>query len=79
MIITHSVTLSTLFGGQPHPFWLAHIKKSLSIPQNILKSGSPKDPSNAFLHPVPLLFQVLLQFAEMHMDTELLNISSPPS
>ena len=50
-----------------------------NIKKNILKSGSPKDPSNASLHPMPLLFQVLLQIAEMHMDTELLNISSPPS
>ena len=50
-----------------------------NIKKNILKSGSPKDPSNASLHPMPLLFEVLLQIAEMHMDTELLNISSHPS
>ena len=51
-----------------------------NIKKNILKSGSPKDPSNASLHPKPLLFLVLLQIAEMRkLDTELLNISSPPS
>ena len=47
--------------------------------KNILNCGSPKYPSNASLHPMPFLFQVLLQIAEMYMDTELLNISLPPS